>query len=132
MATTVILPPSQAIEAAAAELDKAAVEAQSVKRQIAVSKAAYDLLVNAPVIARISGAYLVPSTSQAGLIHRVDDIGGCTCPAGQRGHECRHKVALEIIEAAAQRTMPNLVDADRAAKIARAKAAADALNECFA
>lgn len=120
----VILPPAAAIEAASAELDRAAVEAQSVKRQIAVSKASYDLLVLRPEIIRISGAYLIPSTSQAGTIHRVDDVRGCTCPAGLKSHECRHKVAIELIELANTRTMPSLGDRISAAR--RAQAAAEA------
>jgi hypothetical protein len=105
---TIILPPAAAIEAASAELDRAAVEAGNVRRQIAVSKGAYDLLVNQPTIVRLSGAYLVPSTSQAGVIHRVPDLGNCTCPAGQSGKECRHKVAIELIEQANTRVMPAL------------------------
>lgn len=123
---TVSLPPSAAIEAAANELDKAAVAAQSVKRQIAVSKAAYDLLHLRPEIIRISSAYLVPSTSQAGLVYRVDDLAGCNCPAGQRGRECRHVVALEIIEEAQKHTMPAL--APLGDRLARQRAIAAEFN----
>lgn len=126
----ITLPPQAAIEQAANEMDKAAVAAQSVKRQIAVSKAAYDLLNLRPEIIRISSAYLIPSTSQAGVVYRVDDLRGCNCPAGLSGKECRHKVALEIIEVAQQYTLPAAPLGDR---LARARAAADAFNsEIFA
>ena len=126
MATTIILPPAAAIETAATELRQGA----EPKRLIALNKAQYDLLVLQPEIVRVSGAYLMPSTSRAGLVHRVDDVSGCDCEAGRAGRQCRHAVALEIIEAAQQRSMPAL--ASRAAKQAAAAEATALLNECFA
>lgn len=129
MPTTIILPPNAAIEAAANELSAAAVAAGNTKRQIALNKAAYDLLLNQPRIVRVSGGYLMPSTSRAGLIHRLDDLNGCDCEAGRAGRICRHATAIEIIEAAQTRTMPAL---GRAAKLAAAVEAAALLNECFA
>ena len=76
----------------------------------------------------VPGAFLVPSSSRSGLIHRVDHVTGCDCEAGRAGRVCRHKVAIEVIEAAQRRTMPSLATTDRAAKLAAAQAAADALN----
>ena len=128
---TIILPPNAAIEVAANELTQAAIEAGNTKRQIAINKAAYDLLLNQPQIVRVSGGYLMPSTSRAGLIHRLDDLHGCDCEAGRAGRTCRHAVALEVIEQAQTRTMPNLISVDRAAKLAAAAEAARLLNECF-
>ena len=131
MSTTIILPPAAAIEVAANELTAIAAAAGNVKRQIALNKACYDLLLNAPRIVRVSGGYLMPSTSRAGLIHRLDDLNGCDCEAGRAGRTCRHAVALEVIEQAQTRTMPNLIIADRATKLAAAVKAAALLNECF-
>ena len=127
MATTIILPPAAAIETAATELRQGA----EPKRLIALNKAQYDLLVLQPEIVRVSGAYLMPSTSRAGLIHRVDDVHGCDCEAGRNGRSCRHAVALEIIEAAQQYTMPALTSS-RAAKLATAAEAKRLIDELFA
>ena len=128
MATTIILPPAAALEAAAAELNASAPD---VKRRIAISKALYDLLLNTRPIVRVAGAYLVPSASRAGLIHRLDDLNGCDCEAGRAGRSCRHATAIELIEQANARTMPSLISADRAAALAAAAEAAALLNECF-
>lgn len=130
MATTIILPPAAAIEASAAELTRAAVAAGDTKRQIALNKAAYDLLIGQPAIVRVAGGYLVPSTSRAGLVHRLDDLHGCDCEAGRAGRSCRHATAIELIEQAQTRTMPALGGALAAAR--EALEAARLLNECFA
>lgn len=130
---TLILPPPTAIADASAELTRAAVAAGDTKRQIALNKASYDLLVLQPAIAIVPGGFLVPSTSRAGLVHRVDTVSGCDCEAGRGGRLCRHKLAIEIIEQAQQRTMPVL--APLGDRIARARAEAEearrALLECF-
>lgn len=131
MATTLILPPPTAIAEAAAELTRTA--AGDTKRQIALNKASYDLLVLAPAIVPVPGGFLVPSTSRAGLVHRVDNVNGCDCEAGRNGRTCRHATAIEIIEAAQQRTMPAL--APLGDRIARARKEAEqaraALLECW-
>lgn len=124
----VILPPAATLEAAAAELIRGA---QDVKRHIAVNKGLYDLLVVNPPIVRVSGAFLVPSSSRAGVIYRVDDVAGCSCEAGRNGRTCRHAAALELVEAAQKRTMPVLISAERAAKLAAAEEARLALLECW-
>ena len=128
MATNIILPPAAALESAAAELRQAA----DVRRQGALDKALYDL-TQRPQIVRMSGAYLVPSASRGGLIHRVDDVAGCSCEAGRKGRTCRHALAIELVEQAAQRTMPALPKLND--RIARARAEAEearlALLECF-
>lgn len=131
---TLILPLATAIADAATELTRAALAAGNVKRQIALNKASYDLLVLQPQIAPVPGGFLVPSTSRAGLVHRVDTVNGCDCEAGRKARACRHATAIEIIEQAQQRTMPALVPlGDR---ISRARAEAEqarlALLECWA
>ena len=124
---TLQLPPAATLEAAAAELNASAPD---VKRRVAISKALYDLLLIERPIMAVAGAFLVPSTSRAGVVHRVDHVNGCSCEAGAKGRSCRHAVAIEIIEAAQQRSMPAL--ASRAAKQAAAAEATRLLNECFA
>ncbi len=99
------LPPAAAIAEAIAEL--ACAGAGDTKRLIALNKAQYDLMMGLQIVAG-PGAFLVPSSSRSGLIHRVDHVTGCSCEAGQHGHVCRHKVAIEVIEAAQRRTMPTL------------------------
>ncbi|MFN8500556.1 hypothetical protein [Kouleothrix sp.] len=126
-----ILPLPTAIAEASAELTRAAVMAGDTKRQIALNKASYDLLVLLPVIVIVPGGFLVPSTSRAGLVHRVDTVNGCDCEAGRGGRLCRHKTALEIIEVAQTRTMPALSSTDRAEKLRAAEQATRELCECF-
>ena len=125
---TITLPPAAALEAAAAELNASAPDA---KRRIAISKALYDLLLMTRPIMAVAGAFLVPSTSRAGLVHRVDHVNGCDCEAGRAGRACRHQAALELIEQANARTMPALLGVERAARLAAAAEAAALLNECF-
>ena len=129
MATTIILPPAAAVETAVNELRAAA--GSDAKRLAALNKAQYDLLLLQPQILRVSGAYLVPSTTRAGLIHRVADVGGCDCEAGRSGHNCRHAVAIELIEQANMHTMPALATSPDAKRDAYERALA-AMNELFA
>ena len=128
MATTVILPPAAAIETAATEM-RAAAEGNN-KRLVALNKASYDLLVLQPQIVRIAGAYLVPSTSRGGIVHRVGDVDGCDCEAGRAGRQCRHAVALELIEQAHTHTMPAL-PVRRTSDAEYLRACSD-MNELFA
>ena len=106
MAVTIILPPAEILSATVGDLRSAA--QGDAKRLVALNKAEYDLVVLRPQIVRVQHAYLVPSTSRAGLVHRVDDVVGCDCEAGRHGRTCRHALALEIIEQARTRTMPVL------------------------
>lgn len=121
-ANCITLPPAAALESAARELTDAAIAAGDVKRQISINKAQYDLLMGAQIM-RVSGAYLMPSSSRAGLVHRLDDLAGCDCEAGRAGKACRHRTALEIIELAQTRVMPALGD-----RLAAARKVADQFN----
>lgn len=126
---TIHLPPAAAVETAVTEL-RAAAEGNT-KRLAALNKAQYDVLLLQPQILRVSGAYLVPSTTRAGLVHRVADVGGCDCEAGRSGHSCRHAVAIELIEQANMHTMPALVASPDAKRAAYERAVA-AMDELFA
>jgi hypothetical protein len=106
MAVTIILPPAEILSATVAELRTAA--QNDAKRLAVLNRATYDLLVLQPRIVRISGAYLMPSTSRGGIVHRIDDVNGCDCETGRKGCQCRHVVALELIEQANMHTMPSL------------------------
>ena len=114
---TLILPLAAALDAAAAELRQGA----SAPRQGILDRALYDLLTVNPPIVRVSGCYLVPSTSRAGVIHRVDDVAGCNCEAGRAGRSCRHAAAIELVEQAQTHARAR----------AEAEAARLALLECF-
>src|SRR5215212_1171056 len=116
MSTTIILPPSSALEAAAAELMRDA----DVKRCVTLNKGLYDLLTQDARIIRVSAGYLVPSSTRNGIVHRIDDVAGCSCEAGRAQHFCRHVAAIQLIEHAQIHTMPALGD-----RLARARAAAD-------
>lgn len=67
-------------------------------QQRAADKAVWHL-AGGLVIRRIGAAYLVPSGTRGGVIHRVED-GICSCEAGQHGRPCWH-VEAAAIEAAA-------------------------------
>lgn len=124
MSTILILPPADAIAAAVATLKEGA----DTKRQVALNKAQYDLTLGLAIVP-VAGAFLVPSSSRSGLIHRVDHLAGCDCEAGRAGRSCRHKLAIEIVEEAQRHTMPALPMADR---LAGARKATTLLNELFA
>ena len=126
---TIQLPPAAALETAASELRAAA--GSDARRLAALNKAQYDVLLLQPQILRVSGAYLVPSTSRGGIVHRIDDVNGCDCEAGRKGCQCRHVVALELIEQANMHTMPALVTSPDAKRDAYERALA-AMNELFA
>lgn len=47
-------------------------------------------------LVRVRGAWLVPSGTRSGTIHRVDDAQGCSCEASQNGRVCWHREAVAI------------------------------------
>src|SRR5215212_9772650 len=122
MSTTIILPPASALEAAAAELMRDA----DVRRCVTLNKSLYDLLTQDARIIRVNGGYLVPSSTRNGIVHRIDDVQGCSCEAGRAQHFCRHVAAIQLIEHAQIHTMPAL--APMGDRLARARAAAAEFN----
>lgn len=94
-AGSVDCPEALALKPAAAEV-KAAQPAARTARERAADKAAYHL-AGGLQIRRIAGAYLVPSGTRGGVIHRVDDSGVCSCEAGQHGRACWHVEAVDIV-----------------------------------
>lgn len=57
---------------------------------------AFRLAANGHTWTRLSsGAYAVPSESEAGVIHRVTP-DTCTCFDSQRGNCCKHRLAVAV------------------------------------
>lgn len=108
MSTTNILPPIEALEAAANELATIAQNAGDQAGANALNKAINHLL-NGLTITPTVGGFLVPSGTRGGVIHRVSTVYGCNCEAAHKGRQCWHAAAIEIAEYAGQHyTMPAL------------------------
>jgi hypothetical protein len=124
MAPSLILPPLAALDAAAATL----IEQANVSQQRALNKALWHLQSGIE-IRTTSGAFLIPSGTRNGVIHRISHAFGCNCEASGKGLSCWHIQVMAIIEEAQRHTMPALPPADR---LAAARKASAALNELFA
>lgn len=142
--SNIILPPTNVLAAAAAELATAASQAGDTANTNALNKAMYHLHNDVNIIPTVGG-FLIASATRAGTVHRVSHVHGCTCEAAQNGRACWHCSAIEIIELAASRAIPAIkprvrisreqVEAGRAARlqkqIARARIQAE-MDEVFA
>jgi hypothetical protein len=124
MSTAIILPPIAAMDAAAAHLVDLAADASHER---ALNKALWHLQSNIE-IRQTTGAFLMPSGTKAGVIHRVSHTFGCDCQAAARGVVCWHASAIAILEEAGRHTMPALPMGD---KLARARKALAEINELF-
>ena len=62
----------------------------------AAAKAAYHLAGGLDIRAW-GNAYLVPSGTRGGIVHRVED-GACSCEAGRVGRQCWHIAAVKLID----------------------------------
>lgn len=126
MAPTIILPPLEALDAAAATLISQIAPNASVER--AINKALWHLQSGIEIRSTVGG-FLIPSGTRAGVIHRVSTVHGCNCEAAGKGYACWHVQAIHIIEEAQRHTMPSLTMADRLAAARRATAL---VNDLFA
>lgn len=125
MSTTIILPPVEALDQAAATLIDRAADASHER---AINKALWHLQSGLE-IRSTCGGFLMPSGTRAGVIHRISHTFGCNCEASAKGLICWHSAAISILEEAqiyARPTMPALGD-----RLARARAATAAINELF-
>ncbi len=121
------LPPIDVLATAAAQLVEQA--AENKPRQNAINKAILMLHQGAtPTLT--AGGILVESRTR-NLVHRVSNLHGCNCEAGQANRPCWHALLVEIIEEAQIRCVPTFVR-ERAAILARQAAAQAALDECYA
>lgn len=143
MATNIILPPTNVLAAAAAELAETARAAEDYAAERAFNKAAWHL-ANGITITPTTGGMLIPSGTRGGIIHRVSNTYGCSCEAGVKGQMCWHAALVEVIILAQSRAIPakprqrvtiEQIEAGRAARlqkqIARARIEAE-MAELFA
>jgi hypothetical protein len=68
-------------------------EPVSVAKRRAVNKALYQLAIGVRPLYS-AGAWLVPSGTRAGVVHRITLDGVCSCEAGQHGRPCWHVEAI--------------------------------------
>lgn len=103
---TLILPPMEIMQRAAAELARGA--AGNSSRIGAINRAAFYLAIkNVDVLPAFDG-FLVASATRAGVVHRVSTVDGCSCEAGAHGRACWHAATVEILQQAGKYTMPSL------------------------
>lgn len=95
------LPPLHMLAAVAAELARAAHDADDRANERAINNGDYDLHMGS-IPVKTDNGYLVRSSTRA-LVHRVSDTYGCSCEAGSHGQPCRHAAQIEIINAARRR-----------------------------
>ena len=120
----VSLPPMDLLQVAAAAL--ASRSAGDTPRIHSLNKAGYHFSIANVVITEASNGFYVASATRAGVIHRVDNVSGCSCEAGQRGRACWHAAALEIIIESRKYSMPALIR-ERSAAAVKAFAEMDEL-----
>src|SRR5882757_3446144 len=96
MATTLMLPPIAVLASAAAELVQSTT---NIAEQHALNKAAMHLHEGMSIMPT-HGGFLIPSGSRGGIIHRIDNVNGCSCEAGRSGKICWHSQMIRIIEQA--------------------------------
>ena len=126
LSTTISLPPIAALDSATAHLiDQSAGDAATDR---ALNKALWHLQSGLE-IRSTTNAFLMPSGTRAGIIHRISHTFGCSCEAAAKGNVCWHASAIAILEEAQRHTMPALSMGDR---LAAARKATATLNELFA
>jgi hypothetical protein len=125
MAPSLILPPLETLDRAAATLIDQAADASHER---AINKGLWNLQSGIEIRTTTNG-FLIPSGTRAGVIHRISNVFGCDCQAAARGHICWHSAAIAIIEEAQRHTMPALPMGER---LAAARKATAAINELFA
>lgn len=102
MATAIILPPSDVLATAAAELAQAAHDAGDKANENALNKAAFHLHQGLTIVPT-TGGFLMPSGTRSAVVHRISHVYGCNCEASSNGRACWHMAAIEIIEHAQTR-----------------------------
>ena len=91
-----ILPPLNVLATAATELAEQAQSRQEAAHEKAINKAAMQLHHGCSPIATAHG-FLVESRTSPGIVYRVSNVHGCSCPAGVKGIPCWHAATLDII-----------------------------------
>jgi hypothetical protein len=104
MAPSISLPPIAALDAAAAHLVDQSADASHER---ALNKALWNLQSGIE-IRSTTGAFLIPSGTRAGVIHRISHTFGCNCEAAAKGNVCWHASAIAIVEEAQKYTRPTM------------------------
>src|SRR4051794_14287331 len=104
MAPSLILPEIAALDAAAAQLIDTAADASHER---ALNKALWHLQSGIE-IRSTTGAFLIPSGTRSGVIHRISHTFGCNCEAAGKGNVCWHASAIAIVEEAQRYTRPTM------------------------
>lgn len=104
MSTTIILPPLETLDQAAAHLINLAADASHER---ALNKALWNLQAGLE-IRSTTGGFLMPSGTRAGVIHRISHTFGCNCEAAAKGNVCWHSAAISILEEAQRYTRPTM------------------------
>lgn len=128
MAPSIILPPLEALDAAAAHLVDQAADASHER---ALNKALWNLQAGLE-IRSTTGAFLIPSGTRSGVIHRISHTFGCNCEAAAKGNVCWHASAIAIVEEAQKYTRPTMPALPLGDRLAAARKATAAINELFA
>jgi hypothetical protein len=127
MSTTIILPPLETLDRAAATLIDQAADASHER---ALNKGLWNLQSGIEIRSTTNG-FLMPSGTRAGVIHRISHTFGCNCEAAAKGNICWHSAAIAIIEEAQRYTRPTMPALPLGAKLARARAALAEINELY-
>jgi hypothetical protein len=125
--STLILPDLGALDRAAATLIDQAADASHER---ALNKALWNLQSGIEIRATTNG-FLMPSGTRAGVIHRISHTFGCNCEAAAKGNICWHSACIAILEEAQKYTRPTMPALPMGAKIARARAALEAISELY-
>jgi hypothetical protein len=124
---TIILPPLELLDQAAATLVDRAADASHER---ALNKGLWNLQAGLEIRSTTNG-FLMPSGTRAGVIHRISHTFGCNCEAAAKGHVCWHASAIAIVEEAQKYTRPTMPALPMGDKLARARKALAAINELY-
>jgi len=127
MEATIILPPLDLLDRAAATLVDRAADASHAR---ALNKALWHLQSGLEIRSTTSG-FLLPSGTRAGVIHRISHTFGCDCQAAARGVVCWHAAAIAVIEEAQRYTRPTMPTLPMRDKLALARKALELVNELY-
>jgi hypothetical protein len=100
MEATIILPPLELLDAAAAHLVDLA---SDTSHERALNKGLWNLQSGIEIRSTTAG-FLMPSGTRAGIIHRISTVFGCNCEAAAKGNVCWHAAAISILEEAQRYT----------------------------
>jgi hypothetical protein len=122
-------PPISVLAESAADLVLQAADAGNQPRVNGLNKACL-FLHECVQVTLTCGGVLIPSATR-NVVHRVDNLRGCSCESARAGRSCWHSLLVEIIEHAQIRAIPTADRIAAARTVAYAKAKAE-MDELFA